>query len=391
MIVVIADDLTGAAELGAVGLRHGLQSELVTDAQTGVVADLVCVDTDSRSCTPAEAGRRAAAAAEVFQRAGATWIYKKVDSVLRGPVTAELEAVARQLGLDTVLLAPANPSLGRIIKHGRYFICGQPLHESEFAHDPEHPRTTSDVLGLLDIGNELPVCLRRLGEALPPSGIVVAEAETAADLQAWAARQAPGLLPAGGAEFFAALLDLAGCSLARPPAGLAASLNNGSEFFVCGSPSRSASEFVRTAREQGTPVFSLPEAVAGGADWPRAAVDTFAQPVAASLGSHPRVILNIGWPLVGQPARTEVPVTRLAQAAEAVLRQATVGHAYLEGGATAAALFRRLGWSRFRVLNELAPGVATLTTPQAPSLRLTIKPGSYRWPDQVQDVFGGLS
>ncbi len=33
MIGVIADDLTGAAELGAVGLRHGLQAEIIEAGQ----------------------------------------------------------------------------------------------------------------------------------------------------------------------------------------------------------------------------------------------------------------------------------------------------------------------------------------------------------------------
>src|ERR1017187_6495349 len=115
MIGVIADDLTGAAELGAVGLRHGLRAEIVRSGKPGGAADLVCVDTDSRSCPPAEAAKRAAAAAKFLRGAGAKWIYKKVDSVLRGNVTAEVEAVMMQLDFNRALLLPANPSLGRII------------------------------------------------------------------------------------------------------------------------------------------------------------------------------------------------------------------------------------------------------------------------------------
>ena len=57
MIGVIADDLTGAAELGAVGLRHGMHPEVVVEGKAGKEADLICVDTDSRSCSPKEAGR----------------------------------------------------------------------------------------------------------------------------------------------------------------------------------------------------------------------------------------------------------------------------------------------------------------------------------------------
>ena len=67
MIGVIADDLTGAAEIGAVGLRHGLRAEVVVTGAPSGHADLVCLDTDSRSCPPAEAAQRAANAAFLLQ------------------------------------------------------------------------------------------------------------------------------------------------------------------------------------------------------------------------------------------------------------------------------------------------------------------------------------
>ena len=91
MIGVIADDLTGAAELGARGIAPRIARGNHRENRKGPVgvpqdgspnADLICVDTDSRSCTAAEAGRRAAAAAKQLAAAGAKWIYKKVDSVL---------------------------------------------------------------------------------------------------------------------------------------------------------------------------------------------------------------------------------------------------------------------------------------------------------------------
>ena len=122
MIGVIADDLTGAAELAAIGWRHGLRAEVVRSGLPSGTADLVCVDTDSRASEPTEAAKRAAAAAKLLRAAGAKWIYKKVDSVLRGNVTAEVEAVMKQLKLERALLLPANPSLGRVIRDGEYFL-----------------------------------------------------------------------------------------------------------------------------------------------------------------------------------------------------------------------------------------------------------------------------
>ena len=95
MIGVIADDLTGAAEIAGIGWRHGLSAEVILDGRPKCGADLVCIDTDSRSCSSREAAKRVASAVASLRKAGAKWIYKKVDSVLRGHVIAELEAAMR--------------------------------------------------------------------------------------------------------------------------------------------------------------------------------------------------------------------------------------------------------------------------------------------------------
>src|SRR6185369_13506559 len=143
MIGVIADDLTGAAELSGVGLRCGLRAEVTTDLQTRSAAELMCVNTDSRGCPPEEAGRRAAEAASKLTASRVEWIYKKVDSILRGHILVELEAMMNRLGLNRALLVPANPSLERVVHNGQYFVRGKPIHETDFRLDPEFPRSTS--------------------------------------------------------------------------------------------------------------------------------------------------------------------------------------------------------------------------------------------------------
>ncbi len=78
-----------------------------------------------------------------------------------------------------------------------------------------------------------------------------------------------------------------------------------------------------------------------------------------------------------------MPAKHLAQVVQAVCHCTRVAHIYVEGGATAAELLRRFQWTRLELLSEVAPGVATLASPTAPSIRLTVKPGSYNWPDHV--------
>src|ERR1043166_6604152 len=156
MIGVIADDLTGAAEIGAVGLRHGLAAEIVlAPGESSGKADLICFDSDSRSCSAEEAAGRAAGGARMLRDWRAEWIYKKVDSVLRGQVVAEVEAVLKELGFALAVLAPANPSLGRTIQNGHYLINNEPIDKTEFARDPEHPRSSSSVVALLGGSRQL--------------------------------------------------------------------------------------------------------------------------------------------------------------------------------------------------------------------------------------------
>ena len=202
MIGIIADDLTGAAEIGAVGVRHGLRAEVIAMRQSAGDADLVCIDTDSRSSTATEAAQRTLDAANLLIEAGATWIYKKVDSVLRGQVSAELEALMKSLGLKRALLVPANPSLGRVIRDGRYFVGKKPIHETEFAREPEHPRTSAKILELLGQPKTVPIQICGIKETLPKSGIIVGETATPSDLRHWAGRRDAKTAVAGAAEKF---------------------------------------------------------------------------------------------------------------------------------------------------------------------------------------------
>ncbi len=379
MIGVIADDLTGAAEIGAVGLRHGLRAEIVRRGKPSGGAEVVCVDTDSRSCAPDEAAKRAAAAARLLRVAGAQWIYKKVDSVLRGQVTAEVEAVMKQLQLRRALLLPANPSLGRVIRDGQYFVRGRLIHKTEFARDPEYPRRVSQVLRLLKPPERFLIRLANGDRTLANGTIVVGEAATPAEVQEWAAHREAGMLPAGGAEFFSALLDAehfpapAGEAVSPAPAP-------GRELFVCGTFTDSVRKFMKEARRCKTPVFSLPQELRWGGVLSAPVAEAITQRVLAAFDSHSRVILNVGMPLVRDLAVARRLSHFVVQIAGLVLRRMRIANVFAEGGATSAELVRCMSWARLTVQREHAPGVATLAVEGGESILLTIKPGTYAWP-----------
>jgi len=376
MIGVVADDLTGAAELGAVGLRHGLRAEVFLAGAPGSNVDLICVDTDSRSCDPHEAGQRATQAARMLQNCGADWIYMKTDSVLRGNVTPEIEAIVRQLGLSGALLVPANPSLGRTIVNGQYFVSRQLIHQTEFARDPKHPRLSPNVLELLDKPLELPVSVGKSTELLPKRGIVIGEVASAEDVRAWARLRNKRWLMAGGAEFFGALLPSEISAPKPTPA-------SGQELFVCGSASEATRKFVASQARLGVPVFSLPNELVIVGAFDATAICALAARVVTALQENSRLILHVGLPQVSDVSLAEMLATHLFRVAAEVLRLAPVGQVFAEGGATATGLAREMGWHRLAVKSELAPGVVTLAVSGGGAELLTIKPGSYQWPGSL--------
>lgn len=379
MIGVIADDLTGAAEIGAVGLRHGLRAEVIVAGEPSGDADLICVDTDSRSCDPTEAAQRASNAALLLQNCGAEWIYKKTDSLLRGNVTREIEAIVKQLSLSGALLISANPSLGRTVVNGQYLVRGQLIHQTEFARDPKHPRSSPNVLELLDKPLAFPIYVRKSFEPLPVYGIVIGEVAGSDDLRKWARLRDKTWLMAGGAEFFGALFK-PGTSIPQN------SLAPGKELFVCGSASDATQKFVAAQAQRGVPVCSLSDKLTMVGAFDSTEVDALAARVVSALQAKPRVILHVGLPQVRDVSLAERLATHLVRVAEAVLRLVSVGHVFAEGGATAVGLARGMGWHRLPVKSELAPGVVTLSVIGGGSPLLTIKPGSYAWPEGVVNM-----
>ena len=136
--VILADDLTGACDAAAPFAARGLATT-VPLARPGrplripAGADVLAADVDTRRLGRRSAVARTTAAARDAYLGGASALYKKVDSTLRGHVAAELRAVLRGWHLaerrgapaPRVVLCPAFPALGRRVVGGRLLVEGQ--------------------------------------------------------------------------------------------------------------------------------------------------------------------------------------------------------------------------------------------------------------------------
>jgi uncharacterized protein YgbK (DUF1537 family) len=152
-ISIIADDLTGASDSGVQFARKGLRTQVVFDwmslSQETDGLDAIVFDTDSRALPGDAAYERVKSAAEALKRKGFTWIYKKMDSTLRGNIGQEIHAVMDAYGFEAAFIAPAFPAIGRTTVAGIHYVNRVPVHETEVAKDPKTPVPESDIAKIL--------------------------------------------------------------------------------------------------------------------------------------------------------------------------------------------------------------------------------------------------
>jgi uncharacterized protein YgbK (DUF1537 family) len=190
---VIADDLTGAADTGVQLVRAGYRTAVTFRGSPLPPAedlDAVALDTDSRVMPAGFAAKRGLEAGRAVREA--RFVYKKLDSTLRGPIAAELVAALEATGRDCAIVAPAFPSAGRTTVDGVQLVRGVPVHETEAKNDPRTPVREGHLptllaasfpsirsLGVEDLAD--PKTVRR---ALEDGRCVVADAVRDEDLEA---------------------------------------------------------------------------------------------------------------------------------------------------------------------------------------------------------------
>lgn len=147
-LAVLADDLTGAAESAAQAFSRTTRVEVWLGAYQPTpgpaVPDVVCVDTDSRQARGRKAAARALRGTAGLRSAGL--LVKKVDSLLRGDIGAEVAALAADLGVVPVV-ATALPAAGRTVVDGIPLVAGAPLRETDLwaAETGRAPARVGDV------------------------------------------------------------------------------------------------------------------------------------------------------------------------------------------------------------------------------------------------------
>ena len=229
VLLIIADDFTGALDTGVQFAARGIKTRVVVGADAALThrnADVLVVDTETRHLPAAKAYEAVERLVRRAGHAGFAYLYKKTDSALRGNVGAELAALLNASGSRQLAFLPAFPQMNRVTKNGVQYIDGVPVTESPFGVDPFEPVRHAAVTELLAEQTDLPAAafpaLAADGNVPAANGILIFDAATVEDLRSTgrALLNHGGLRVLAGCAGFGAvlpeLLGLGGADVTRP-------------------------------------------------------------------------------------------------------------------------------------------------------------------------------
>lgn len=316
-LAVLADDLTGAGDAAAAfasaGARVVLPLTISDEDRRDIDVLALCIDTRWRP--PSDCRTAVRVAVERVRRWGATQLFVKIDSTLRGDVATFVASAVEAWGGGRAIVAPAFPMEGRTVRGGQLLVAGK------------HARVVAEAL---------------------PLGMEVADAESDEDLRQIVERiRSDGAVAVGSAGLARAL---AGTCIKpmRPTSEPGTPPARGVLLVVGTAHPRSRTQAAAAARVVDA-AAAIPQAEDG-------------QLVAAkdALMCGGRVLLALDLPVEAVPLDSpaaERVVRSFVEVAVPMLESAPRAGVVVTGGATALALARALDASEFRIRGEVAAGV----------------------------------
>lgn len=165
-IFIIADDFTGANDIGIGFVDDEVEVTVILDTQNHVLdlnkshsaqpkIKILCTDSrdDDAQDARKKIGRMLEQSPYLLEQ---KILIKKVDSTLRGNIGAEIEALAGE-EYPLIVMAMAAPKVERKTLGGCCYVKGKPLVETEFASDPKSPVLSSRIRDIVSMQTDLKI------------------------------------------------------------------------------------------------------------------------------------------------------------------------------------------------------------------------------------------
>ncbi|NTZ91524.1 four-carbon acid sugar kinase family protein [Agrobacterium tumefaciens] len=307
MLLIFADDLTGALDAAAPFAGRGLATEVAIglDGVPAALADAPAVLSVNLGCRDGDAGEAGHRTRSLLALVPADRIlFKKVDSRLKGHIAAEMDAISYR----HALVAPAIPDFGRVV--------------------------TGGAVSGFGVDDAIPVHEQLGGHA---SRCTIPDTRSQADIrEALVAAQAKGVDLLVGARGLAEALAEEMTARTAPEAAI---IPPGKGLFVVGSRDPITVEQIEVLKSTG---------LVSVIDAPNGVVPSHAHDGSGLTLVQATQGLDDLSPLVVSDRLAQGVVPRFTAGA---------GRLLLSGGATAEAVLRAMGISRLRLAGECLPGL----------------------------------
>lgn len=151
--VVIADDVTGANDIGIMYTKAGHSSVVYNydklEPNMEFEEDVAIIDTNSRFLSYEKAYQRVYEATKRFHKDRVHQFFDKQCSVFRGNIGAEFDAMLDVLQEEFAVVVLGFPDNGRTTLHSIHYVHGVKLEDSQFKNDPVHPMKQSNLVEIL--------------------------------------------------------------------------------------------------------------------------------------------------------------------------------------------------------------------------------------------------
>lgn len=374
-VVLIADDLTGAADTSAPFASHGLSTRLLLDVQqeTPTTTQVTALSTRSRELDPEPARAAVDRACQWIDQLDldSPYLFKKMDSTLRGHIADELSVFVDHFGIERILVSPAFPSQGRTTLLGKHHVHGIPVSRTTFARNNFTDNLLERFRKITDMPkHHFPIEKLRGSQRLAPHfeqpGMFIPDIQSDADML----RFVHAALEAGIVHF---------CGAAGMGRALAAALGNKADhetafnmcvsplLIVAGSRNQATVDQVEVARKTGVPIVSLSSGDAN-----------VAREVEFNLSRGHNVIVSSQTPAT-EDFTPEVVRQVLGKLVAEIIHETRPGMLVLTGGDVAAAVCRELDVTGVTLYGEIEPGmpVGSLESSQVSGLPILTKAGGF--------------
>ncbi|MDR6882594.1 four-carbon acid sugar kinase family protein [Bacillus sp. 3255] len=411
MIGIVADDITGANDIGIMYAKAGLSTHVypmeMWDSQSANEPDVLVLDTHSRLDMQDEAYRKVYEMTCKLREAGCTRFINKTCSVFRGNIGAEFDAMLDALGASFAVVALGFPKNGRTTLGGIHYVHGKKLEESEFRHDPVHPMLQSDLVHILQAQTDRSVGLVTIekvdaGEeelkadlaAMKQAGFhyVIVDVRDQQSLKtiARAVRHEPIVCGSSALAEELALLEQPHAAAGTAEQALP-ELGRTAVLCAAGSLMPQSAAQIAYAKQAGVHTLELESMQLFVESEKRAHCKHLVQEASKLLEGGRDVLIHASnSPLHVAATKTRgrelgfsnTEVSRLVSDALSSVVQAVVEatdqrRLLIAGGETSAAVCGKLGVSGHRIWQEIEPGLPSCLSLQTPPRFLVLKSGSF--------------